>query len=283
MPDSSFLVPLLLQGAVVPFVAAGVVLLALRRAVGVPAASALAVALAFVAAYAAVVQGAWPWPPQGAMDWQPWVVLAAAAGALAIERAVGGAGRVVARAVLGVLLGLVIVWPAVGSLGVARAGAAALVAGVLMAGAWSVRTLFADTSGMQSLRLAVIAGGAGLAMMLDSSQTAGRLAGALAVSLAACVAAGRLRTPPGPAVAGTAVLTLGTLLLQAHLYAGFPLGYIALLCAAAVADAAVTAIATRRGGAASWGANASSAVLTVAPLMVVMALVIKGMQDSGGY
>ena len=282
MPDTSFLLALLAQSVLVPFAAAGAMALALRRAVGAPAAMALAVAAGFVASYAATVQGPWPWPPNSAMDWQPWVVVAAAGAAWGLERWRSTPARLLARLMLATLLGFVLVWPAIGSFGIAKAVAAALAAGLLMAAAWSVRTHAVFGAGTHPLRLAAIAGAAGLAMMLDSSQTAGRLAGAVAAALAACALLGRLRATLGPAAVGTTILVLGTLLLQAHLYAGFPLGYVALLLAAALADVAPAAWAPRD-GASAWGARAASLALTLAPLLVVVGLAVKGLQDAGGY
>ena len=283
MPDTSFLIPLLLQSVLAPFAAAAVVALAMRRAVGGPAATALAVAAGFLAAYAATVQGAWSLSPQSAMDWQPWVVLAAVGGALLVDRAPAGARLFLARAVLGVLLGFVVVWPAIGSLGAVKASVSAVVAGIVVAAAWSLRTHGLFASQTHPLQLALVAGGAGLAMMLDSSQTPGRLAGSLAMALAACAVVGRLRTPAGSAAVGTTLLVLGSLLLQAHVYAGFPLVYVALLAAATVADIAPALLANRGGSAITWRAKAMSFALTLAPVVVVVGLAVKGMQDSGGY
>ena len=283
MPDTSFLIPLLLQGVLAPFAAAAIAALALRRAVGGPAATALAVAAGFLTSYAATVQGAWSLSPQSAMDWQPWVVLAAVGGALLVDRAPAGVRLFLARAVLGVLLSFVVVWPAIDSLGAVKASTAAVVAGIVIAAAWSVRTrgLFAGET--HPLQLAIIAGGAGLAMMLDSSQTPGRLAGALAVALAACAVIGRFRTPAGSAAVGTTLLVLGSLLLQAQVYAGFPLVYVALLAAATVADIAPALLARRGRSANTWRAKAASIALTLVPVAVVVGLAVKGMQDSGGY
>lgn len=282
MPDTSFLIPLLLQSVLAPFAVAAAVAVALRRPVGRAPATALAVAAGFLAAYAATVQGAGSLSPQSAMDWQPWIVLAAVGGALLVDRAPSGARLFFARALLGVLLSFVVVWPAVGSLGAVKASVAAVVAGVVIAAAWSVRThgLFGETPPLQ---LAVIAGGAGLAMMLDSSQTPGRLAGSLAMALAACAVVGRLRTPAGSAAVGTTLLVLGTLLLQAHVYAGFPLVYVALLVAATIADVAPALLASRSRTAITWRAKAASFALTLVPVVVVVGLAVKGMQDSGGY
>ena len=283
MPDTSFLIPLLLQSVLAPFAAAAVAALALQRPLGRAAATAIAVAAGFLASYAATVQGAWSLSPQSAMDWQPWIVLAAVGGALLVDRAPAGALLFLARAVLGVLLGLVVVWPAIGSLGAAKASVAAVVAGIVIAAAWSVRTRGLFTGETPALQLAIIAGGAGLAMMLDSSQTPGRLAGALAMALAACAIAGRFRAPAGSAAAGTTLLVLGSLLLQAHVYAGFPLVYVALLAAATVADLAPSLLANRGGGAITWRVKAASFALTLVPVAVVVGLAVKGMQDSGGY
>lgn len=283
MPDTSFLIPLLLQSVLAPFVAAAVVAVALRRSVGSTAATALAAAAGFLAAYAATVQGAGSLSPQSAMDWQPWIVLAAVGGALLVDRAPAGARLFFARALLGVLLSFVVVWPAVGSLGAAKASVAAVVAGVVIAAAWSVRTHGLFPGETPPLQLAVIAGGAGLAMMLDSSQTPGRLAGSFAMALAACAVVGRLRTPAGSAAVGTTLLVLGTLLLQAHVYAGFPLVYVALLVAATIADVAPALLASRSRTAITWRAKAASFALTLVPVVVVVGLAVKGMQDSGGY
>jgi hypothetical protein len=283
MPDTSFLIPLLLQSVLAPFAAAAVVAIALRRPAGHAAATALAVAAGFLAAYAATVQGAWSLSPRSAMDWQPWIVLAAVGGALLVDRVPAGARLFLARAVPGVLLGLVVVWPAVGSLGAVKASVAALVAGVAVAAAWWVRTHGRFAGETHPLQLAILAGGAGLAMMLDSSQTPGRLAGSLAMALAACAAVGRLRAPAGSPAVGTTLLVLGTLLLQAHVYAGFPLAYVALLLAASVADTAPALLAKRGAAAISWRARAASFVLTLVPVVVVVGLAVKGMQDSGGY
>jgi hypothetical protein len=283
MPDTSFLIPLLLQGVLAPFAAAAIAALALRRAVGGPAATALAVAAGFLTSYAATVQGAWSLSPQSAMDWQPWVVLAAVGGALLVDRAPAGVRLFLARAVLGVLLSFVVVWPAIGSLGAVKASTAAVVAGIVIAAAWSVRTRGLFAGDTHPLQLAIIAGGAGLAMMLDSSQTPGRLAGALAVALAACAVIGRFRTPAGSAAVGTTLLVLGSLLLQAQVYAGFPLVYVALLAAATVADIAPALLARRGRSANTWRAKAASIALTLVPVAVVVGLAVKGMQDSGGY
>jgi len=283
MPDTSFLIPLLLQSVLAPFAAAAVAAFALRRPVGRAAATALAIAAGFLAAYAATVQGAWSLSPQSAMDWQPWFVLAAVGGALLVDRAPAGARRFLARAALGVLLSFVVAWPAIGSLGAVKASVAALVAGIVIAAAWSVRTRGVFAGETHLLQLALIAGGAGLAMMLDSSQTPGRLAGSLAMALAACAVVGRFRTPAGSAAVGTTLLVLGSLLLQAHVYAGFPLVYVALLVAATVADIAPPLLANRGGSALTWRAKAASFALTLVPVMVVLGLVVKGMQDSGGY
>lgn len=283
MPDTSFLIPLLLQSVLAPFAAAAVAALALQRPLGRAMATALAVAAGFLASYAATVQGAWSLSPQSAMDWQPWIVLAAVGGALLLDRAPAGARLFLARAVLGVLIGVIVVWPAVASLGAVRAGVGAVVAGTVVAAAWSVRTRGLFGGETPPLQLALVAGGAGLAMMLDSSQTPGRLAGALAMALAACAAIGRFRAPAGSAMVGTTLLVLGSLLLQAHVYAGFPLVYVALLVAATVADVAPSLLAQPGARAVTWRARAASFALTLVPVAVVVGLAVRGMQDSGGY
>jgi hypothetical protein len=128
----------------------------------------------------------------------------------------------------------------------------------------------------------VVAGGGGLALMLESSQSLGRLSGALGCALVACALLGR-RVPFAPAAAGLAVVLLQAMLVNAQVYADFPLGYIALLLAALLAEPLLQAIQRTRGGTPSIAFGAASAVLTVVPVLVTVGLAVKAMQDSGGY
>lgn len=285
MPDSSFFLPLILQSAVIPFFVALAVLAASRALRLGATGSALAVTAGFVCGYVAVLHAQWSPLPKTALDWLPWIAVAATAGAVATER-IGGAGaRLAARLVLSLALGAAVVWPALESLGAARALLSAAVTGVLVCAAWSYMAQTAVRRPTPPLLLMVVAGGAGLALMVDSSQGLGQLSGALACVLAACVAFNlpTVRMAFSPAAAGVAVLLLGALLANAHVYAGFPLGYVALLAVALLADPVVEGLnrlRNRSGGAGSWVA---AAVLTAIPTLVTIGLAAKAAADSGGY
>lgn len=286
MPDVSFVLPLVLQSALIPFaVALALALLAAGRTrPGAPAALAAAAA-GFLASYFATLHAQWSFVPKTALDWLPWLVVAGAPAAVAVENIRHAAARRVARFATSLAASAIVVWPALASLGAHKAALAVLAAGVLIAGAWSVKAYSAASRPTPPLLLAVVAGGAGLALMLDSSQSIGQLSGGLASTLAACVAINvpRVRVAFTPAAAGFSVLVLGVLLAMAYLYAGFSLGYVALLVAALAADPLLAAARrARRAGseAAGW---AVAAAVTAIPVAVTIGLAVKAAQDSGGY
>ena len=122
-------------------------------------------------------------------------------------------------------------------------------------------------------------------MLLDSSQSAGSLGGALSASLGACLlfCLPRMGGVFSAAAAGMTALILGTLLAIAHLYGGFPLTYVALLAAALWAEPMLAALmqARERPVTAAW--QWAGAALTILPTVATVALAVKAMQDSGGY
>jgi hypothetical protein len=79
------------------------------------------------------------------------------------------------------------------------------------------------------------------------------------------------------------VLLLAALLANAQLYAGFSLGYVALLIAALLADPALAATRRLRRPGAEGPGWIPAAVLTAVPVMVTVALAVKAAHDSGGY
>jgi hypothetical protein len=186
---------------------------------------------------------------------------------------------------LSAAIGTVVAWPALASLGMQKAILLTAATGVVLTVIWSVMARTADSRPTPPLLLAVVAGGAGMALMLDSSQSIGQLNGALASALAACVVFNlpRVRTAFSPAAAGVAVLLLGALLANAYIYAGFPLGYIALLAGGLIADQVVEGLnrlRRRSGGAGSW---AAATALAAIPVVVTIGLAVKAAADSGGY
>lgn len=285
MADPSFFLPLVLQSAVIPFGVALAVLAASRAlrlgAIG----PALAIAAGFLGAYFAVLHAQWSPLPKVALDWLPWIAIAGTAGAVATERISNAGARIAARFALAAAVGAVVVWPALASLGVQKAVLAAGVTAVLACGVWSYMARAGVSRPTPPLLLTVVAGGAALALMLDSSQSLGQLSGALASVLAARVVFNlpRVRTALSPVAAGTAVLLWAALLASAHIYADFPLGYIALLAGGLMADPLVEGLnrlRNRTGGAGSW---AAAAVLAAIPAVVTIGLAVKAAADSGGY
>jgi hypothetical protein len=285
MPDASFVWPMFWQSALVPF-AVALAVLASGRALRVGnAAPVVALTAGWLGAFAAAQWGQWSPVPRSALDWLPWIVAGSALAVVAIER-LPVARRQAARLVAGGVVAGIVVWPAFGSFGLEKSLGAVLMAGALMALAWSVLARGGNAGAMQPLLLALVTGGGGLALMLDSSQSVGRLAGALACALLACSVFARGHAPVGPAACGLAVLVFGALLANAHLYAGFPLGYVALLVAAMLAApllvaamlaAPLLSVLTRQR---RWLAGA---LATLVPVAVTVALAVKSMQDSGGY
>lgn len=284
MPDPSFFLPLILQSALIPFGVALAVLAAARALRAGPAAFALAVAAGFLAAYFAILHGQWSPLPKAALDWLPWIALAALASA-PVECIANAAGRLATRLALAVAVGAVVVWPALAGLGLPKAMLLAGTAGVLMCAVWTYMARSADSRRTPPWLLALVAGGAALALMLDSSQSIGQLSGALASALAAGVAFNlpRVRMAFSPAAAGTAVLILGALLANAVVYAGFPPGYVALLAGALAVDPLVRTLNRLRNGregAATW---ALTTVLTALPVGATVFLAVKAASDAGGY
>lgn len=284
MPNLSFVLPLVLQSALLPFAVALAVLAAGRAWLGAAAAVA-ALAAGFLASYAATLHAQWSLVPKVALDWVPLIVVAGAAAAMLTERIGQTAARRLARLGVSLAAAALVVWPALEGFGAAKAALVTLAIGVLVALAWTVKAHAAARRPTPPLMLAVVAGGAGLALMLDSSQSIGQLSGGLASVLAACVAFNlpRVRAAFSPAAAGLAVLMLGVLLANAHLYAGFSLGYVALLALAVLADPLWALLRRARAEGNAVAGWATAAVLTAIPVVVTIGLAVKAAQDSGGY
>jgi hypothetical protein len=284
MPETSFFLPLVLQSAVTPLFVA-LVLLAIGRTAWPRAAAVLALAGGFLASYAATLHAQWSPVPHVALDWLPYLVLASVFAACRVEKIASAVGRGVARLVAGAVLGAVVTWPALASLGAVKAATAVVAVALLVALAWTGMARPARGAVTRALLLAVVAGGAALTLMLDSSQSIGQLSGALASVLAACVVFGlpRLHVAFTPPAAGLAVLVLAALLANAQLYAGFSLGYVALLVAALLADPVLVGIGRLRRPGADGPGWIPAAVLTAVPVVVTIALAVKAAHDSGGY
>jgi hypothetical protein len=282
MPETSFFLPLLVQSAVVPFGIAVAVLAACRAARLDAPAPLLAVGAGFLSSYFATLHAQWSLVPKAALDWLPWIVLVSAGAALGVQGIPGAVGRMALRAIVSLVFGGLIVSSAVGSLGAQKATLAALTIGLALVLLWTLSSRPARGAATRPLLLALVAGGSGLALMMDSSQSMGQLAGALAMALAGCTlfALPRVGTGFAPAAGATAVLVLGSLLAAAHVYSGFPLGYVALLAGALLIDPALTAIRRGQSGGLPW---IPATVLTAIPVLVTVALAVKAMQESGGY
>ncbi|NNU44103.1 hypothetical protein [Ramlibacter montanisoli] len=282
MPDTSFFLPLLLQSAVVPFGVALAVLAACRAARLDALASLLAVAAGFVASYFAILHAQWSPVPKVALDWLPWIAVAGAVAAIAGDKLPGAVSRFALRLLVSLVAGGLIVSSALGSLGPVKAALTALATGLALAGLWTLVTRPAQGAATRPLLLAVVAGGTGLVLMMDSSQSMGQLSGALAMALAACVlfALPAIGVRFTPAAAGLAVLLLGVLWATAHVYSGFSLGYVALLAGALLIDPLLGVIRRSERGGLPW---VPAAVLTAIPVAVTVALAVKAMQESGGY
>ena len=282
MPDPSFIIPLIIQSALIPFGVALAALIALRAA-RFSESAAISLALGFVAAYFAVFHQQWSFVPHQALDWLPWITLLATVGAIAVEHAVGTAPRIVARTVLALAIATLAIWPAFASLGLPKMLLSIAVTGALTAVAWTMLAPAAAKRQTPALLLIMVAGGAALALMLDSSQAIGQSSGALASALIACVVFNlpRVRMPFSGAVTGVALLLLATLLANAHFYAGFSLGYVALLVGALLAEPLVSAVMRRRNG--GFRAAIATVLLGAIPVLAVLVLVAKTAQESGGY
>lgn len=282
MPETSFFLPLVLQSAVVPFGVALAVLAAGRAARLDALASLLAVAGGFLASYFAILHSQWSLVPRLATDWLPWIAVAGAVAALATERIPAAPARGAVRALVSLLAGFAIVSSALGSFGPQKAAIAAVLTGFGLAALWTLVSRPAQVTATRPLLLAVVAGGTGLVLMMDSSQSMGQLSGALAMALGACAlfALPRIGRRFTAGAAGLAVLLLGAIWATAHLYAGFSLGYVALLAGALLIDPALAAIRRGDRGGLPW---IPATVLTAIPVAVTVALAVKAMQESGGY
>jgi hypothetical protein len=271
MPDPSFLLPLLLQSLLIPAAISAMILLlfsARHRAWPAP----LAIAAGLLASYIATFHAQWSFPPHQALDWLP-LVLALALGAIAATRS----GALGPRLLLALLVATVAAMPALASNGTARTALVIFAVAALITAVWSSLTAVKVHGQAASLILAIVAGGAGLALMIDASQLLGQLCGALGVALFVCALQKRGRLHFGPAGIGLATLMLGALLAYAHIYAGFGLLMVLLLAGALLA----ASVAMRQAS----GPRASIAGIAVAalPVIAVIGLAIKAMQDSGGY
>jgi hypothetical protein len=282
MPDTSFFLPLVLQSAVVPLGVALAVLAATRAVRPQAPAALLALVAGFLASYFVTMRSQWSLVPKVALDWLPWITVGVAAAALAVERLPAAAARIALRSVVSLAIGGLLVSGAIASLGPQKAVVSALVIGLVLSVLWTLSPRPAQGPATRPLLLMVAAGGTGLALMMDSSQSMGQLAGALAMALAGCTlfALPRVGTGFAPAAGATAVLVLGSLLAAAHVYSGFPLGYVALLAGALLIDPALTAIRRGQSGGLPW---IPATVLTAIPVLVTVALAVKAMQESGGY
>ena len=285
MPDPSFILPLILQSALVPFGVALALLLALRRLPLQAIVPAVAIAGGSVAAYFTAFHAQWSVVPKTALDWLPYIAVFGVVGSMAAESAPHAVTRLLSRLVIALVAVTLVVWPAMASLGASKVVAVAGTAAVLIAVAWSFHAKAGENRPTSAPLLAIVAGGAGLALMLDSSAALGQSSGALASALAACLLFNlpRARVAFSAAATGTAVLLLGMLLLNAYVYAGFSPVYVALLAGGLFADPVVAGIdrlRNRRGGAGSW---TTAAVLTAVPVLTTVGLAVKTMQESGGY
>lgn len=284
MPDLSFLLPLILQSAVIPFVMALVLSFALHRRVG-SGTAVFALAAAFLASYFATLHAQWSLVPHQALDWMPWITLFAAAATMAVQRITEGNARLLARAAIAVVVVSLVVWPAQQSLGTAKA--AVIIGGAVLAitAAWSYLAAAAATRPTPPILLMIVAGGAGMSLMFDSSQAIGQLSGALASALAAMVTVNfpRIRAGFGGEAAGFTVVVLVTLLTNACLYAGFPLAYVALLAGGILADAMVAGARRFLRRNVGFGSYASAVILGALPVAATVLLAAKAAQEAGGY
>jgi hypothetical protein len=285
LPESSLVLSILRESTLVPFGASLAVLAAGRALRLQSAGTAVALAAGFLASYFAVLHAQWSPVPQVALDWTPWIVLAALAGALATEKLPGAGARFSVRLALALAAAALIVWPALVTFGAQKAAIAIVATGLPIALVWSVAAPVAHGGASRPLLLAVVAGGAGIALLLDSSPSVGRLSGAQAAALCACMVFNlpRVRVAFSPAAAGVTVMVLGTLLANAHLYAGFPLGYVALIVGALLVDPVLAKIHRLRRKAGDGPSWIPGAVLTAIPVMVTVALAVKAAQDSGVF
>ena len=285
MPDPSFIIPLFLQSALLPFALALMVLLLTREANLADGGTLAAVAAAFLASYFAVYHAQWSFLPQQSLDWLPWIVLLGGAGVIVAEKTAHPLPRHAMRLALCIGSVTLLVWPAVASGGLQRPLLSIAVAGLLMFAAWTYLGATATQRPTPAFMLVVVAGGAALALMLDSSQVIGQLSGALATTIIAALVFNRLRGPSAfsGAATGLVVIVFGALVVNAHVYAGFSLGYVLLLVAGLLADPLVAGfnhLRQRRGGLFSW---VTAGVLTAIPVLTTIGLAVRAAQESGVY
>lgn len=285
MPDPSFVIPLLLQSALLPFVVALLALLLLRTPRFVRLTPLVAVASGFLASYFAVYHAQWSFPPQQSLDWLPLTVLLGSVGVVATENAAPAVLRYLGRLSMSLGCAGLTAWPALSSGGLSKAVLPIAATGLLMFAAWTYLSATVKQRPTPALLLAVVAGGSALALMLDASQVIGQLSGALAMTLVACLAFNipRLRTAFSGAATGIAVLLLGALLANAYFYAGFSIGYVLLLSGGLLADPVVAGInhlRQRKGGVGSW---ITAGALAAIPVLTTIGLAIRAAQESGGY
>jgi hypothetical protein len=281
VPDPSFIIPLFLQSALLPFTTALIISASLRER---PIATAIAAAGGFLAAYIAVFHAQWSFPPKQALDWLPWMLLAALGLAAAADRMPGLPRQFI---LLAASIGAAwsVAWPAIASGAVSNATLPIIVAGMGIYAAWSYLARAAERRATPGILLAVVAGGAALTMMLDVSALLGQLAGGLASALLACFVIGILGKGGrfSSMAAGTASLLLGMLLFHAYLYAGFPAPYIALLACGILADGASAILDRIRKSNAGFGSVVTAALLALMPIAIAVGLAFKTAQESGGY
>lgn len=281
MPDPSFIIPLFLQSALLPFMAA-LILYALLR--GKAAATVFAAAGGFLASYIAVFHAQWSLPPKQALDWLPWILLPAGGLAMLADR-LQSLPRHAIRLAAAVGTAWIVAWPAVASGAVSNPATPVAVAGFAIFAAWSYLARAAHSRATPAILLAIVAGGAALTMMLDVSALLGQLTGGVASALLGCIAFGiiRRRMAFSGAATGVTVLLLGTLLFNAYLYAEFPLHYIALLTCGLLADGVSEVLDRVRRSSAGIGSLVTAGMLAVIPVAVVIGLAVKAAQESGGY
>lgn len=270
MPDPSFVLPLLLQSMLIPAGVSAALLLVFGRARREWPAP-LAIAAGFLASMIATYHAQWSFPPHQALDWVP-LVLAAALCAIAVERS----GSWLLRLLLCALTAAVVAVPALGSVGIPRTLATVAAMAVLMTAAWTMLAASAARPAAP-LALTVVAGGAGLAMVIDASQLIGQLCGALGVAIGVCGLLRRQTGGFGPAAVGASVVLLGALLGYAVIYAGFGMLLVALLLVALLAGALLAAVRSKP------LATLPGALLTVLPVLAAVGIALRAMQASGGY
>lgn len=285
MPNPSFVIPLFLQSALLPFVLALAALLILRTPRLAQLAPLVAVASGFLASYFAVYHAQWSFLPQQSLDWLPWIVLLGSAWVVATENAEHARLRHLGRLAMSLGCAGLVAWPALSSGGLSKAVLPIAATGLLMFAAWTYLSATVKQRPTPALMLAVVAGGSALALMLDASQVIGQLSGALAMTLVACLAFNmpRLRTAFSGTATGVAVILLGMLLANAYFYAGFSLGYVLLLAGGLLADpvvAGINRLRRRNGGVGSW---VTAGALAAIPVLTTIGLAIRAAQESGGY